>query len=64
MTIQLNREDQYGSMRLMAVVEGYVMARRKGCQPFVISIKEWNEIGDINSVVSIRSVQPTTKEPE
>ena len=43
--VPLEREDEYGSFRLMAVSEGYVMARRKGCTPVVMTIDEWVEIG-------------------
>lgn len=53
-SIPLAREDRYGSMRLMCVSEGYVMARRKGGIPFVVSMEEWIEIGDVKVVVPIR----------
>ena len=43
--IPLEREDKYGPFRLMTVSEGYVMARRKGAPPFVVTIDEWVEIG-------------------
>lgn len=43
--VPLEREDRYGKFRLMAVAEGYVMARRHGCPPFVVSIDEWVAIG-------------------
>jgi len=39
--IPLEREDRYGPFRLMAYAEGYVMARRKGCAPFVCPLAEW-----------------------
>ena len=60
--IPTTREDQYGPFRLMAVSEGYVMARRKGGKPFVVSVEEWVEIGDINMVSRIRLVEPTKEE--
>jgi len=44
--VPVEREDRYGSFRLMAVVEGYVMARRKGSTPFVVTIEEWIEIDE------------------
>lgn len=43
-TVPLEREDQYGTFRLMAYAEGYVMARRKGGMPFVLTVEEWNAI--------------------
>jgi hypothetical protein len=43
--VPLEREDEYGPFRLMAVAEGYVMARRKGAMPFVVPVDEWVEIG-------------------
>lgn len=40
------RRDQYGPFRLMAYAEGYVMARRVGCAPFVVAAAEWLAIGE------------------
>lgn len=54
--VPLEREDRYGPLRLMAIAEGYVMARRKGCAPFVVSIDEWVEIGADTRVVPLRPV--------
>jgi len=28
--------------RVMAVVDGYVMARRTGCMPFIVPLKQWH----------------------
>lgn len=33
---------QGSSARLMVQAEGYVMVRRKGAAPFVLSLKEWD----------------------
>ena len=30
-----------GEVRHMAETQGYVMARRPGCYPFVVGVKEW-----------------------
>lgn len=38
------RHDQYGEMRLMSEAEGFVMVRRKGCAPFVITRVEWDNL--------------------
>lgn len=38
------RWDEHGEMRLMAEKDGYVMARRPGYAPFVVSVKEWNAL--------------------
>lgn len=54
--VPLQREDQYGSMRIMAIAEGYVMARRKGNAPFVVTIDEWVEIGKKTQVVQLQPV--------
>lgn len=35
------RKDRHGIIRSMAAAEGYVMVRRPGCMPFVLSGKEW-----------------------
>jgi hypothetical protein len=34
--------DAHGEMRCMACVDGYVMARRKGCVPFVMPEDQWH----------------------
>ena len=36
------RYDRYGEFRLITEAEGYVMARRKGCTPFLITRTEWD----------------------
>jgi len=33
--------DDHGEARVMSVVEGYVVARRKGCAPFVMTSREF-----------------------
>ena len=48
--IALERADRYGPMRLMAVAEGYVMAKRPRGTPFVVAIDEWNKINDESRV--------------
>lgn len=55
--LPLTRSDEYGPMRLMAYAEGYVMARRKGGAPFIVSAKEWREIGEEGKVVNLRGQQ-------
>ncbi len=34
-------QDADGTVRVMAIVEGYVVARRKGAAPFLMSIREF-----------------------
>ena len=34
-------QDADGTVRVMAVVEGYVVARRKGAAPFLLSVREF-----------------------
>ncbi len=51
--VPLEREDTYGPMRLIALAEGHVMARRKGGVPFVVPIDEWVEIGKDTQVVPL-----------
>ena len=36
-------EDKYGSIRIMAIIEGYVMARRPRCYPFLKPVKKFLE---------------------
>lgn len=36
------RFDGHGRVRLMAVADNYVMCRRPGCIPFVLSVQKWN----------------------
>lgn len=38
------RFDKGGPIRCMANAEGYVMVRRPGCAPFVLSCKEWAQL--------------------
>lgn len=35
--------DGHGVVRVMAIVEGYVLARRPRCMPFVLSQREFRE---------------------
>lgn len=37
---QLVWHDDIGDIRIMAFAEGYVMARRRGCMPFLLSLIE------------------------
>lgn len=52
----LTREDECGPLRLMAIVEGYVIVRRKGAIPFVVSIGAWVKIGPDRPVANLRAV--------
>ena len=40
--------DQHGEAKVMAVVENYLMVRRKGCVPFCVAIafvgKQWKVV--------------------
>lgn len=36
------RADSLGPLRILARAEGYVMVRRPGCVPFVITETSWN----------------------
>lgn len=38
------KKDRHGELRLMAAAKGYVMVRRPGCMPFVMSGKEWDRM--------------------
>lgn len=38
------RYDRYGEFRWMTEAEGYVMCRRKGCGPFVLTRREWDAL--------------------
>jgi hypothetical protein len=38
--------DEHGKMTVMAVANGYIMARRPRCMPFVALEKIWNELSD------------------
>lgn len=44
-TIKLGSKILYGNSeaKVIAIAEGYAMVRRKGCLPFVLSIKELNK---------------------
>lgn len=33
--------DEHGTIRCMGVIDGYVMHRRSGCMPMVMSVKDW-----------------------
>ncbi|WP_206934167.1 hypothetical protein [Roseococcus thiosulfatophilus] len=40
--IQVERFDVNGRpIRLMAAADGYVMAQRPGCEPFVLPMRRW-----------------------
>ena len=55
-SIPLERTDRSGTMRLIAFAEGYVMARRKGCGVFMVTIDEWVEIGEKSRVVPLGTI--------
>ena len=57
--IPLERTDLYGPMRLMAIADDYVMARRKGRPPFVVSTQEWCGIGETDGKVVAIKVVPS-----
>lgn len=35
------RFDKHGKVKMMAMIDGYVLCRRPNCMPFVLSWKEW-----------------------
>jgi hypothetical protein len=37
-----------GPVKFMAEADGYVMARRAGCMPFVVSVTDWNRWPESN----------------
>lgn len=39
-----HRYDRHGRIRLVARAEGYVMARRPGCAPFVLTERKWDSM--------------------
>lgn len=41
--------DEHGTIRCMGVIDGYVMCRRPGCMPIVMSVKDWAKKA-VNSV--------------
>jgi hypothetical protein len=41
MKLRQTRRDPTGPIRLMAEADGYVMVRRPGCLPFVLSAANW-----------------------
>ncbi len=43
-TIGMTVRDEHGEVRIMAIVEGYVMVRRKCCVPFVLSIRQFTNL--------------------
>ena len=40
-----DRRDCQGEIRCIGVVDGYVVARRKGRTPFLLSLSEWRGLG-------------------
>lgn len=44
--ISNDRYDVRGKIKKMCEVEGYVMARRSGCAPFVISLGAWGLLAE------------------
>lgn len=69
MNIDLDHEYQRrqhpsgGEVRAMAAVNGYVMARKPGCVPFVVPLSEWCDWLPYNpnghSIPEIKTVEPT-----
>lgn len=45
------RSDNISEIRCMSCAENYVMVRRNGCMPFVLTIKEWYML-DISKTTS------------
>jgi len=45
-TTRRRREERWreGVLRLMARADGYVMCRRPGCVPFIMTERQWNEL--------------------
>lgn len=43
------RYDYHGPWRLMAMAEGYVLARRPGAVAKAMTVKEWNELDDVSA---------------
>ena len=35
--------DKHGEIRIMAIVEGYVVARRKGKMPFLVALRDFRK---------------------
>lgn len=54
--IPTERHDKDGQLKLMAVAEGYVMARRKGCPPFVVPVQKWCGITPSSRVITTRAM--------
>ncbi len=48
-----SRPDNWGVARVMGVVENYVVARRKGCSPFLLTVREWK--AEVDAAASVRS---------
>lgn len=44
MAEETTRHDAIGPVRVLAVAEGYVMARRPHCSPFVLREGEWSKL--------------------
>lgn len=40
------RYDHLGKMKLMATADGYVMARRPYCKPFVVTLEYWMKLSE------------------
>ena len=38
------RYDKLGAIRSMATADGYLLVRRPGCAPFVLTAEEWNSL--------------------
>jgi hypothetical protein len=56
------RWDGYGELRMMAEVDGWVMLRRPGKTPFVMSRDAWNKLLKVNPASPVhRGVFPAPK---
>ena len=52
------RFDGLGEIRLMAEADGYVMCRRPGCFPLIMSRKAWDEMRPLPLVCTIAPACP------
>lgn len=43
--------DRGAPSREMARAEGYVMARRKGCAPYIITTKAWDALPEVETTL-------------
>ena len=55
----IRRRDEIGPIRQMATAENHVMVRRPHCYPFVLTVKEWNELPELEPQKPKRSKSQT-----